>query len=134
MPAGILEKLKQLREFLTKERWIQGAFATRFGNLSQWGINPVIITIESADDNCNFCLAGAIYYKCQEQKHELIRHLVKTIYPDTDFMIRGIPYSKRQIRTALVNWNDDEKTTFEDVQNLLNNTIQRLEGANNEGK
>lgn len=129
MSAETVKQLKELREFLTKERWTKHDYAQK-GVIGDNGSSKYIRTeVSEANDHCKFCLVGAIFYKIKKNNCTIIKELGKTLFP-----YKNLDEEVNFSRQDLESWNDLQGTQFENVCELIDNTILRLERADNEGK
>lgn len=101
-----LEKLQRLRQFMTRERWIQNDYFRKNGlRYEEW----------NTDDSCQFCLQGAIF------------HLFKDNYADVTIAIEKYILQKYGSPWNIPTVNDRLCKQVNDVHSVIEGSIALLE-------
>lgn len=115
MDTYTIEALKQIRALFNEpEKFTKGSYSRDVNGH---------IEVSTSDNAYSFCLVGAINHVCNINK----------VYP-LNLKIRELFLNNLTVNTNVSNrgvsieqWNDDPKTTYQDLLNLIDSTIRLAE-------
>lgn len=110
----IIKVLKKTRKILIENEWIQGYYAKNQNDKVVHILNP---------DACKFCLSGAL----TRASYTVLPDSPDTYTHKTTKEIQHQMYLNHHILSPLSKFNDDIALNKQDIINLLNDTINRME-------